>query len=74
VVFAAVQRYVQAYKEPGMGDDGDDDTLPDLEQGVLTHNLGVPILFVVNKVGSSLSETERLEGCKQDPNQRFYED
>ena len=39
-----------------MGDDGDDDALPDLEQGVLTHNLGVPILFVVNKVRVSTTD------------------
>eukprot|EP00045_Choanoeca_perplexa_P014732 m.175323 g.175323 ORF g.175323 m.175323 type:complete len:505 (-) comp16776_c0_seq3:988-2502(-) len=48
---ADLQRYVQAYKEPGV-DAEDDDVLPDLEQGVLTHNLGVPILFVVNKADS----------------------
>eukprot|EP00730_Choanoeca_flexa_P012444 TRINITY_DN4281_c0_g1_i2.p1 TRINITY_DN4281_c0_g1~~TRINITY_DN4281_c0_g1_i2.p1 ORF type:complete len:549 (+),score=136.55 TRINITY_DN4281_c0_g1_i2:126-1649(+) len=43
-----LQRFVQAYKEPGIGED-DDDTLPDLDQGVLTHNLGVPLVFIVNK-------------------------
>ena len=59
VGYVAVVRQFQQYEEPGEGQSqpkrksksDDDQVLLPLGENTLTHNLGIPIIVVVTKVG-----------------------
>jgi dynein light intermediate chain 1 len=59
-----VQKYLQGYKEPGEAEDSLASELP-LPEGVLSVNMGVPIIVVCNKADLIWQVDKNREACEK---------